>query len=76
MGLVEKWNELAKKKLYINDTVQIPIGRLVYMVILNIFISIGMIVSGTTNASLAWLWADLVSALYWNKKNKTEKDSD
>ena len=76
MGLVEKWNELAKKKLYINDTVQIPIGRLVYMVILNIFISIGMIVSGTTSASLAWLWADLVSALYWNKKNKTEKDSD
>ena len=30
MGLVEKWNKLAKKKIYINDSFEIGVGRLVF----------------------------------------------
>lgn len=70
--IIDKWNSIAKKKIYINETVQIPVGRLVYLIILNIFITIGMICSGTTGASLAWLWVDMISTLYYNKK-KEEK---
>lgn len=68
MGIVEKWNKLAKKNIYINNTFEIGVGRLVYMVVLNFFIMIGMIFSGTTAASLAWLWVDLVASLKQTEK--------
>lgn len=71
MGLVEKWNKLAKKKIYINDTLEIGIGRLFYMVFLNFFIMMGMMFSGTTAASIAWLWVDLFGSL---KKPNKEKE--
>lgn len=59
MGLVEKWNKLARKRIYINETLEIPVGRLFYMMFINVFITLGMLFSGTTAASLAWLWVDL-----------------
>lgn len=34
MGLVEKWNTLAKKKIYINETFEIGVGRLVFSAII------------------------------------------
>jgi len=34
MGIVEKWNNLAKKNIYINHTFEIGVGRLVYSAIL------------------------------------------
>ncbi|KKM99578.1 hypothetical protein LCGC14_1146410, partial [marine sediment metagenome] len=43
-------------------TFEIGVGRLIYMVVLNFFIMIGMIFSGTTQASLAWLWVDLIAS--------------
>ncbi len=69
MGLVEKWNKLAKKKIYINHTLEIGVGRLIYMIILNFFIMIGMVASGTTGSSLAWLWVDMVASF-----KQTERD--
>jgi len=36
MGLLEKWNKLAKKSIYINHTLEIPVGRLVFTIILTI----------------------------------------
>lgn len=30
MGIVEKWNNFAKKKIYINDSFEIGCGRLVF----------------------------------------------
>jgi len=68
MGLVEKWNKLARKKIYINETFEIGVGRLVYMVVLNLFITVGMLFSGTTPASLVWLWVDLLGS--FKKKDK------
>lgn len=63
MGIVEKWNKLAKKKIYINETLEIGVGRLVYMVLLNFFIMTGMLLSGGNAAGAIWLWVDLFGSL-------------
>lgn len=68
MGIIEKWNNLAKKKIYINETFEIGVGRLVYMVLLNFFIMIGMILSGGNAPGIAWLWVDLFGSLKKTKK--------
>lgn len=34
MGLIEKWNKLAKKKIYINETFEIGVGRLCFAAII------------------------------------------
>ena len=70
MGLVEIWNRLAKKKLYINSSWEIPMGRIMYFVILNLFITLGMWVSGGNAAGMAWLWADMVASF----QHKGEKE--
>lgn len=69
MGLVEKWNKLARKKIYINESFEIGVGRLVYMCLLNCFITIGMILSSTTPSSVVWLWVDLLGS--FKKKEKS-----
>ena len=33
MGIVEKWNKFAKKSIYINHTLEIPVGRLIFSII-------------------------------------------
>jgi len=70
MGLVEKWNKLARKKIYINDSLEIVVGRLAYMVVLNFFIMIGMALSGGTAASIMWLWVDMLGS--FSKKKKSD----
>lgn len=70
MGLVEKWNKLARKKIYINESLEIGVGRLAYMCLLNFFIMIGMIFSGTTEASLVWLWVDMLGS--FKRKEKSD----
>ena len=63
MGIVEKWNRLARKKIYINNTFEIGVGKLVYMILLNFFIMTGMILSGATAEVLMWLWVDMLGSL-------------
>ena len=70
MSLIDRWNNMAKKKIYINHGWEIPVGRLGYFIVLNLFISIGMILTGTTPQSLAWLWVDL--AMSFRQKNHDE----
>ena len=68
MGFVEKWNALAKKKLYINETFEIGMGRLMYMAILNCFLSAGMLLSGGNLIGVVWLWGDMVGSFSRKKK--------
>jgi len=70
MGIVEKWNSLARKSLYVNKTFEIGMGRLMYMVILNCFLMTGMILTGGTPASIVWLWGDMVSS--FRKQNNRD----
>ena len=50
MGLIEKWNRFAKKRIYINNHFQIAAGRLVFTLLitlveaLSIFLATGSIV--------------------------------
>ena len=69
MGLVERWNRLARKKIYINDTFEIGVGRLFYMIGLNFFIMIGMALAGGTPESIVWLWADMFGSFSKRKKD-------
>ena len=62
MGLIERWNKLARKKIYINDSWEIRVGRLVFMLLLNFFIMIGMILSGGTAEVIMWLWVDMIAS--------------
>lgn len=41
MGLIEKWNILARKKIYINDTLEISCGRLVVCTVITILAYFG-----------------------------------
>lgn len=68
MGLTEKWNKFAKKKIYINDSWEMRMGRLVFMIILNLFIMFGMILSGGTAEVIMWLWVDMIAS--FENKNK------
>ena len=68
MGLTEKWNKFAKKKIYINDSWEMRMGRLVFMVVLNLFIMFGMILSGGTAEVIMWLWVDMIAS--FENKNK------
>jgi len=36
MGIIEKWNNFAKKRIYINHTLEIPVGRLVLSIIVTV----------------------------------------
>ncbi len=68
MGLVEKWNKLAKKKIYINDTFEIGIGRLVFSAIL---FSISLIWGALADATLL---QQMPSILLWvNSFKQKEK---
>ena len=62
MGFVEKWNELAMKTLYINKSWEIGVGRVMYMAILNCFLSAGMLLSGGNLIGVVWLWGDMISS--------------
>ena len=69
MGLVERWNRLAKKKLYINDGWEISVGRVMFMCILNGFLTLGMWLSGGNAAGMVWLWGDMVASFRSKKNN-------
>ena len=72
MGLVEKWNTLAKKNIYINSTFEIGVGRLVYSGILFSISIIWGILAGATAVQI------MPSVLLWvrsfKQKEKTEKN--
>ncbi|KKM16727.1 hypothetical protein LCGC14_1682900 [marine sediment metagenome] len=71
MSLIDKWNKLAKKKIYINGTLEIGVGRLIFMIILTSFEVIGMLLTGAPLASTFYAWSNLIVAL--KKPTKEEK---
>ena len=70
MGFVEIWNKLAKKKLYINNTWEIPMGRVMYFAVLNTFLSIGMLLTGGNLVGVIWLWGDMVASFRSKKDDE------
>jgi len=46
MGKIEKWNNFAKKRIFINHTFQIGVGRLVFVFMITLIEAIGMALVG------------------------------
>jgi len=67
MGLVEKWNNLAKKNIYINSTFEIGVGRLVYSGILFTISLIWGALAGATAVQL------MPSVLLWVRSFKQKE---
>ena len=68
MGLVEKWNNFAKKKIFINDSFSIGCGRLVFSFIIMLiqFFQVYMI---TGNANVFWaMLLTLITGLKYKKR--------
>lgn len=68
MGIVERWNKFAKKKIYINDGWELPAGRLAYMIILNVFIQTMMLLSLAPLSSTWYLWIDMAASFRSKQK--------
>jgi len=69
MGLIERWNRLAKKNIYINKTWEIGVGRLVFsfLILFAEFVQAWMI---TGNPNVFWaLLLTLVTGLKKQKKD-------
>jgi len=42
---------------------------MLFMIVLNCFIMMGMLFSGTNAQSIAWLWVDMIASLKQKEKN-------
>lgn len=67
MGIVERWNKLAKKKIYINETLEIGVGRLVYS---GILFTISLIWSALAGATAVQM---MPSILLWVRSFKQKE---
>ena len=68
--MVEKWNNFAKKSLYINNTFEIGCGRLVYSGILFSLSIIWGLLAGATALQL------MPSVLLWVRSFKQKEKQD
>lgn len=72
MGLIEKWNEFAKKKIIINDNYVIGAGRLVYMGLITIFQMVSILILTGDFSAVFPLLSNFIFAI--EKKYDTEID--
>jgi len=68
MGLIEKWNMLSKKKISINGTLEVAVGRLVYVSIVTGVQILSMWLSGAAMPSLWFLFSNFIFALKQKEK--------
>ena len=69
-SLVDKWNRLAKKKIYINDSFEIGVGRLVFSgIIFGVQVLWGFLAGATAVEMMPSLLTWLVSLKQAEKKN-------
>lgn len=70
MGWVEKWNNFAKKKVYINETLEIGCGRLVFSAIIFAVQVLWGLMAGATAVEI------MPSLLTWVMSFKQHKNVD
>ena len=69
MGLIEKWNNFAKKKIYINDNWEIGVGRFVFSFIIML---IEFIQAYIITGNLTVFWALLLTLITGLKRKEKE----
>jgi hypothetical protein len=70
MGLVEKWNDFARKKIFINDHVEMTMGRLVFTAIITAFEAAGIIIMTGNWGAIFPLFSNMLFSL----KKQRDKD--
>jgi len=78
MGFIEKWNNLAKKKIHINDRFQISVGRIIFVALITLLQSVTMLLMGLPPEAILVNWSNALLGLEKNKekeKNTDEKDN-
>jgi len=68
LGLLTKWNELALKKIKINDHMEIAVGRMIFGIII-------FLITTFTSISLSWVFL-LFGLKIHRKNNKEKKEND
>ena len=74
MGLTERWNKFAKKKIYINDTLEIRMGRLVFSFII-MLIEFIQAYAITGNPAVFWALLLTLATGLKHKKNKIQNSA-
>ena len=69
IGLVERWNNFAKKSIYINHDFEIGCGRLVFVGLLTFLETISVLLLGAPIVAIIPLWSNMLLSL-----KKKEKD--
>ncbi len=65
MGLIERWNKFALKKIKINDHIDISVGRLVFGTII-------FLITTFTTIELSWVF--LLFGVKIHKKNNNKEE--
>ena len=69
----ERWNNFAKKKIYINSHFQVSMGRLIYTIGLITISSIGVLLTGAPISAIFPGWLTAFTAL---EKQCEEEEGD
>lgn len=64
MGLLDKWNKFALRKIHVNDRIEISAGRLVFGIIMFLIVEF-------TTFPLSWVF--LLFGIKIHKKNNNKK---
>jgi len=67
MGLLERWNRFALKKIKINDHMEIAVGRMIFGIII-------FLITTFTSVELSWIF--LLFGLKIHRKNNHDDESD
>lgn len=62
-SIIDKWNEFAKKKITINDSLEVSVGRLVYVSIITGVQVISLVMAGVPLPSVWILFSNFILAL-------------
>jgi len=75
MGWIEKWNKFAKKRIYINETLEIGVGRLIFTSLIFAAQIIWMLILGATPVQMTPAFLSFIGALKQNTNKKKKKES-
>ena len=67
IGLIDKWNKFALKKIKINDRIEISVGRLIFGTIM-------FLITIFTNVEISWVFLFFGVKIKKNHKNGSEEN--
>lgn len=72
MSKIDKWNRFAKRKIYINESLEITAGKLVYVLIFTFLQALILLLTGANTSSYAVLVGNAIFSIKQKKKEDKE----